>query len=185
MINDMFPFYQTMKKEGIIFCFSGPTSQSVVEGIGDALRQKMELEAMTQTASRHVFSIFVEQMQNVVHYSAEKDDSDQQETEGCLSYGIIVVGRDGKDKFYISSGNYIHKDDTRRIVDLLDKLKGMDKNELKIFYKEQRKLERRKGGKGAGLGMIETARKASRPIEYTLTGSTDKQHDFISIKAVI
>ena len=227
MINDMFQFYQAMKKEDIIFCFSGPTSQSVVEGIGEALKQKMALETMTQTISRHIFSIFVEQMQNVVHYSAEKVNKDREiedwlETEGSttegsttegyletergkteggktekgletdggqmeggLRYGIIVIGRLESGEFYILSGNYIHKNDTKRVVALLDKLKGMDKNELKAFYKEQRRLERREGAKGAGLGMIETARKATRPIEYTLTGSNDGQHDFISIKAVI
>ena len=90
-----------------------------------------------------------------------------------------------KDEFYILSGNYIHKEDTHRLITLLDKLKKMDKNELKIFYKEERRRERREGGKGGGLGTIETARKASRPLEYKLTGSNDEQHDFISIKAVI
>lgn len=187
MINDIFEFYQTMKKEGIIFCFSGPTSQGVVEGIGEALRQKMELEPMKQTVSRHIFSIFVEQMQNVVHYSAEREIKGQgiQEGEGDLRYGIIVVGRLEHGEFYIISGNYIHKDDTKRVVALLDKLKGMDKNELKSFYKEQRRLERREGSKGAGLGMIESARKASRPLEYILSGSNEGSHDFISIKAVI
>lgn len=185
MIDNMFQFYQTMKKEGIIFCFSGPTSQSVVEGIGEALKQKMEIEAMmTQTVSRHIFSIFVEQMQNVVHYSAEKV-SQEKGNERILRYGIIVVGRMENGEFYIQTGNYIHKDDTKRLVALLDKLKTMDKDELKVFYKEQRRRERREGGKGAGLGMIDTARKATRPIEYTLTGTNDGQHDFISIKAVI
>ena len=184
MINDMFQFYQTLKKEGIIFCFSGPTSQSVVEGLGDALKQKMEMASMTSTASRHIFSIFVEQMQNVVHYSAEKVRGAQQ-TEEELRYGTVVVGKVEKDEFYIVSGNYIHKEDTHRLITLLDKLKKMDKNELKIFYKEQRRCERREGGKGGGLGMIETARKASWPLEYKLSASNDGNHDFISIKAVI
>ncbi len=192
MIDNMFQFYQTMKKEGIIFCFSGPTSQSVVEGIGEALRQKMELEAMmTQTVSRHIFSIFVEQMQNVVHYSAEKvkhetdAKNDGEDDKKSLRYGMIVVGREENGQFYILTGNYIQKDDTKRLVALLDKLKKMNKDELKIFYKEQRRRERREGSKGAGLGMIDTARKSTKPIEYTLTGTNDGKHDFISIKAVI
>ena len=182
MINDMFQFYEAMKKDKIIFCFSGPTSQGVVEGIGEALRQKMELETKTQRLAGHVFSIFVEQMQNVLHYSAEKAGGDPR---GDLSHGILVVGRLDSGEFYISTGNYVHKDDTERIVALLDKMKDMDKAELKAFYKEERRRERREGSKGAGLGMIETARKATRPLEYTLSPSDDGNHDFISIKAVI
>ncbi|MBU1247101.1 MAG: hypothetical protein KKB70_00270, partial [Proteobacteria bacterium] len=61
MIEDMYKLYQTLKNDGILFCFIGPISQSVVEGIGAALRHKMELADTTITVSQRVFSIFVEQ----------------------------------------------------------------------------------------------------------------------------
>ena len=139
---------------------------------------------MTRIASRHIFSIFVEQMQNVVHYSAEKVSTDHT-TKEELRNGLVVVGKLEKDEIYILSGNYIKKEDADRLLTLLDKLKKMDKNELKLFYKEQRRCERREGGKGGGLGMIDTARKASRPLEYKLITNNDGKYDFIFIKAVI
>lgn len=184
MIEDMYGLYKTLKNDGILFCFIGPISQSVVEGIGAALRHKMELAETTMTVSQRVFSIFVEQMQNVVSYSAEKVNKDDQ-ADGDLRYGMIVVGQKDNGQFYIVSGNHIHKDDTGRIVGLLDSLKRMDKDELKALYKEQRKLGPPEGSKGAGLGLIETARKASQPIEYTLRASVEGVHDFLSIQAVI
>ncbi|MBU1611021.1 MAG: SiaB family protein kinase [Proteobacteria bacterium] len=184
MIEDMYELYKTLKNEGILFCFIGPISQSVVEGIGAALRHKMELADTTITVSQRVFSIFVEQMQNVVNYSAEKVNKDEQ-IDGDLRFGMIVVGQKTNGQFYIVSGNHIHKDDTERIMGLLDTLKQMDKEELKALYKEQRKLSPPEGSKGAGLGLIETARKASQPIEYTLTSSVEGRHNFLSIQAVI
>ncbi len=65
-------FYEQLKEEGIIFSFSGPVSQSLLEGIGETLRQKMTLEETSTTVTQKVFSIFVELMQNVINYSAER-----------------------------------------------------------------------------------------------------------------
>lgn len=179
---NLYDYYQFLKKEGIIFSFSGPTSQSVVEGIGEALRQQMELEETAVTISHRVFAIFVEQMQNVVNYSAEKV-SGAKEEGGDLRHGMVVVGKENG-RFFILSGNYIKKEDAKRITALLDTLRGMSKEELKAFYKEQRRKEIPEGSKGAGLGLIETFRKASAPLEHRLH-SVDEVFDFISIHAVI
>lgn len=182
MIDNLYAFYRDLKLDGIIFCFSGPTSQSVVEGIGEALRHKMELEETSMTVSHRVFSIFVEQMQNVVNYSAEKAPG-ADDVERDLRNGMVVVGK-RDDSFYVISGNYIARDDAARLAATLDRLRAMDKEELKAFYKEQRRREPETGSKGAGLGLIETARKASQPLNYQVA-EVDDHYSFLSINAVI
>ncbi len=42
----------------------------------------------------------------------------------------------------------------------------MSKDELKALYKEQLRAEPEEGSKGAGLGFMEIARRASKPIEF-------------------
>lgn len=182
MIEKLYEFYKDLKQDGIIFCFSGPTSQSVVEGIGEALRHKMELEETSMTVSHRVFSIFVEQMQNVVNYSAEKVPGAAEE-ESELRSGIVVVGKKGG-RFYVISGNYVTKDAAGHMADTLDRLRAMGKDELKAYYKEQRRKEPEAHSKGAGLGLIETARKASEPLGYQVA-PVDENYDFLSINAVI
>jgi hypothetical protein len=182
VIEKLYDFYRDLKQDGIIFCFSGPTSQSVVEGIGEALRHKMELDETSMTVSHRVFSIFVEQMQNVVNYSAEKAPNAPEEQRD-LRNGMVVVGKQGE-RFYVISGNYISRDDAARMAATLDQLRSMDKEELKTFYKEQRRREPKIGSKGAGLGLIETARKASEPLGYQLA-QVDDRYAFFSINAVI
>ncbi len=178
---DAYSFYQGMKADGIIFSFTGPTSQGVVEGIGEVLRRKMELEETRMSVSLKVFSIFVEQMQNVLNYSAEKEPPDVGE-DNELHYGMVAVGKKD-DHFYILSGNYIQKKDTQRFRSLLDRLITMDKDQLKSFYLEQRRKEPDSTSKGAGLGLIETARKATK-LEYFVVDA-DHDRDFITINAVI
>ena len=86
-----------------MFCFSGPTSQSVVEGIGQALKREMELEKVGMTRIHRVFSIFIEQMQNVVNYSLETSTLDDVDDDEGLKYGVVIVGRH-EGKFYIICG---------------------------------------------------------------------------------
>ena len=182
MAVKLFDLYQNFMDEGIIFCFCGPASQSIVEGIGDALMQKMEREEADRSMSRKVFAVFVEQMQNVVFHSAEVVSGGDDAT-GQMGYGVVVVGREDE-CFFVRSGNYVKRRDADRISEQLERIRTMDKVQLKQFFKEQRKKEMPESSKGAGLGFIDTARKASRPIEFKITpGHGDMV--FFSLKVII
>jgi len=179
---DLFNFYKDLKNDGIIFCFSGPTSQGIVEGVGEALKQRMQIEETSGKTARNLFSVFVEQMQNVIHYSAEPIVLSEKEGEE-LRYGIVIVGQEN-DKFYVLSGNYIEKAHGDQIEEKLRAVQKMNKEEMKVYFKEQRRKEPDALSKGAGLGFIETARKASEPIDFSIE-QVDKNYCFFSIKAVI
>jgi len=60
----------------------------------------------------------------------------------------------------------------------------MDKDELKIYYKERRRADREGDSKGAGIGFIEMARKSSQPLEFSFQKIDDK-HSFFTIKITI
>ena len=49
----------------------------------------------------------------------------------------------------------------------------MNKEELRALYKEQLRAEPEEGSKGAGLGFMEIARRASKPIEFDFTDVDD------------
>jgi len=181
VLSTLYDFYNELKQDGIIFCFSGPVSQSIVEGIGETLRHKMELDEAGMGASQRVFAIFVEQMQNVLNYSAERLNLNEGERD--LSHGVVIVGRQDQG-FYVLSGNYVYKDISARLGDMLTRLRGMDKEALKAFFKEQRRKDPHESSKGAGLGLIDICRKASRPVEFHIK-RVDDALDFFSLKAVI
>ena len=182
MITEMQGFYEQLKTEGIIFSFSGPISQNLLEGIGATLRQKMSLEETSTNVTQKVFSIFVELMQNIINYSVERGSGSEADPE--LSSGILVIGKKN-DQFYIKSGNYINLAQKEFLEEKLPMIRKMDKDELKKYYKEQRRKEAKEGSKGAGLGFIEMARKASRPIEYDILPAADQGKYFFVINVVI
>jgi aspartyl-tRNA synthetase len=181
MVQHIQRFYEQLKEEGIIFSFSGPVSQSLLEGIGQTLRQKMVLEETSITVTQKVFSIFVELMQNVISYSAERGATGEDEPD--LSFGILLIGKRDS-HFYIKCGNYITQEQKQPLVDKLTKIQSMSKEDLKKHYKEQRRKESADESKGAGLGFIEMARKASEPIEFDFAQSEDGNFFFV-VTAVV
>jgi hypothetical protein len=60
----------------------------------------------------------------------------------------------------------------------------MSKDELKALYKEQLRAAPEEGSKGAGLGFMEIARRASKPIEFDFT-EIDANYVFFALKATI
>lgn len=168
-----------LEGKGILFCFCGPMTQDIVVGIGETLKQKMKMEETSATTSIKVFSIFVEQMQNVIFYSTERTVTPQ----GELSLGIIVVGKT-EENYYVLCGNQINKRQADRLEPQLSELKTMDKAQMKEMYKAKRKQGPDEESKGAGLGFLEMARKASQPIEYEIKQLNDEDY-FFSIKITI
>jgi hypothetical protein len=178
----LFDLFARLRDQQIIFCFSGPASQGVVEGIGEVLKQKMERDAAGAEIVRRVFSVFVEQMQNVINYSADRVTGPP-EKEGEIRVGLVVVGREG-DHFFVMTGNVMDQTDARSLAAQIRLLQAMDKERMKQHFKEQRRKEAPAGSKGAGLGLIETARRASGPLEFDLQ-ETEAGRAFFTLKVTI
>ena len=183
MLNNIYNFKRKLEDDGIIFTFCGPMSHSVVEGVGSALRLKMNIdEDITTSTSLKVFSIFVEQMQNVINYSSDRIPENNINSE--MSFGIIVVGK-RDNRYFIIGGNKIENSKKEILAKNLMELKKMNKDELKKLYKEKRKIgPTNEDSKGAGLGFIEMARKATEPIEFIFE-DIDENYSFFSIETIV
>ena len=175
-------FYEELKKDGIIFCFSGPISQTIVESMGETIRRKMKMDLTALSTIQKVFSVFIEQMQNIIHYSAEVTSSGEDQKEE-LKAGTLILGiKDGR--FYICCGNYIAAERAKALSKNLATLQSLNKDELKRLYKEQRKAAPPEDSLGAGLGFIEIARKAHQPIDFDIK-PVDENVAFFSMLAIV
>lgn len=170
-VNDLYSLKQDFNKRGIFLSFSGPVSQSLVVEIGATLKKKMKLEEASKTTVLRVFSAVVENAQNILHYSAENN------------FGIIAVGGH-KNCYFVLCGNTIANEKVEPLRKKLTKIQSMSKEELKQYYKEQRKKGPDEGSKGGGLGFIEMAKKASGPIEFDFKKINDR-HSFFSVRIII
>ncbi|MFZ5570895.1 MAG: SiaB family protein kinase [Thermodesulfobacteriota bacterium] len=184
MLTELYDVKEGLSRRKVIFCFFGPISQVLMVEIGDILKKKMMLGETSKSVGARVFSVLVEQVQNIIRYSDEKypvDTSVYQVDQ--LSVGIVSVGLEG-DYCAVTSGNRVDNAKTVELRDRLEKIVGMSKEDLKLYYKEQRRVESDEAGKGAGLGFIEMARRAGRPLMYDIR-RMDERHSFFTLKVLV
>lgn len=181
---DLFRLRETYNSQQIMLCFNGPFSQGLIEEIGSALRRYMEAEVVTSSASssaaRDVFAVYIELTQNIRHYTQSQNYSDADAS------ATVVIGRDDNGHYVISAGNVIENADAPAIIERVNTLAVMDKTQLKAAYKEQMRRPIAEGSNsGAGLGLIDIARKANAPVTCSLYPLKSQTQGFFSLCVVI
>jgi len=179
MKTHLYNIKNQMSENEIFLCFSGPLTHDILMSLGETLKYKIKNDEKKIKLYNNVFSIFVEQVENIIRYSDEK----LSENEKMASNGIIAIGKNNKN-YFIISGNHIINNKIDSILNKLNIINDMSKDELKVYYKEKRRFNTCEESKGAGIGLIEIARKSSKKIEYDIK-KLDDNYSFFTIKAVI
>lgn len=176
---DLFALRSQFNQGRILLCFNGPISRSLIEEIGSALKNYLHADDAKPWAVMDVFGVYVELTQNIRHYAALQGYGEAE------SSATVVVARDLQGRYIVMAGNLVERDDGEALLARVHALASMDKAELKAAYKEQLRQPRDEHAtSGAGLGLIDVARKASMPLNATLTEINDARA-FLSLRAVI
>lgn len=162
MLSQLYELYTHLREENVVFCFSGPATQEVLEGIGGALKRKLELERASVSVTQRIFSLYVELMHNVIHYSSECSPV-HCGGNGVMRSGVVVVGND-EGRFFVICGNRASLERSRTIQRRLTSLQEMDREELKEHYRTMRRQESAPDSKGACLGLIEMVKRSREPV---------------------
>ena len=108
--------------------------------------------------------MYKRQAQNIIRYSAEKVSA-AQASPIELSSGMVTIGTENG-RFFIVCANTVLADDAPRLREKLERLQKMDKEQIKAYYKEQLREPPEETSRGATIGLIEIARRASEPIAF-------------------
>ncbi|HNQ75245.1 MAG TPA: biofilm regulation protein kinase SiaB [Pseudothauera hydrothermalis] len=177
--TDFFGLRELFTRNRILLCFNGPISRSLIEEIGNALKNYLQADNAQPSAAMDVFSIYIEMTQNIRHYAIKKGygEADRSAT--------IIVARDTAGAYLVQAGNMVEEADGKALAARVAELAALDKPALKAAYKEQLRRPRDEGASsGAGLGLIDIARKSSQPLVGRLTPLPNGKA-FFSIQAVI
>ncbi len=182
MLSQLSEIRDYLAKHNLLFWYNGPISQVLVGEVGDIIKRSLIEDSGKKTVTK-VFSIIVEVMQNIIKYSTEIIPIGSEGSEISMRAGSIAVGID--DGYcYIMSGNRVHNDNVKKIREKLDLLAEMDRKAQKEFYKSLRRKTPHESSKGAGIGLVEMARKASEPIKYSFQ-TIDENMSYFSLKILV
>lgn len=172
--------HQQFEEANIQICFNGPLSHSIIEELGLAVRRYLENETSGSDKMMDVFAVYIEQTQNVRNYAQSKI---AQLTSSIYNTITLMIGRE-ESHYVVMSGNVVHQDDVAALIRKIDQLRELDAAGLKALYKEQRRKPVIEGASGAGLGLIDMARKTSQPLAYEVQ-KIDNNTAFFTLKAVV
>lgn len=182
MINQNLLEVQTLlRNNGILITFSGRLSQQLIEEYGEAVKTYLESESRPKNEIFHIFSVFIEMTQNIKNYCTVKEKSPLYERIAQSS--IVIIGKDGQGS-YVCAGNLVEEADLGALTAQIDALASLDKDGLKALFKQQLKKSDPQLHGGAGVGLIDMARKSSQPLNYSVM-KLENNLSFFSIKAVV
>ncbi|MCL2203331.1 MAG: SiaB family protein kinase [Defluviitaleaceae bacterium] len=167
MILDMNEYVKVLQKFKIDIVYSGPMWEDGIKGLAEMVKVHLKGDDIPGSSARAVFSVFVEQVTNMLMYSAQKERFPGTNREPVdVSAGIFVLGYRGK-TYFIQTRNAVKNESVDFIKGKIDHLNTLDKKELRQLHRESVRGENdNPESKGAGLGLIEIARRASKPISY-------------------
>lgn len=163
--KDLLRVNREVTGNGILFSFSGFLSEELLFALGEALRKKLAMEETDAKKIKRIFSVFVEQVQNILRYSADRSTV---QGMGTISSGMVTVGCENH-RFFVACGNLMHREDVIQLKEKLEILQRMDPAGIKAYYLEKIKQPVAPGSLGANIGLIEIARRASEPIQFDFT----------------
>lgn len=179
--DDMKALRAIFERCHIVISFNGPFSQSVIEELGEAIRRHLESQTQPHKRIADVFAVYIEVTQNIRHYAAQAGRDAAH--NALLNAGTVLIAREA-DRYAVVAGNLVLKQDTAALARRLDSVIGLDSDALKAAYKERLRTPVPNGAFGAGLGLLQMARTASAPLEYSLSEG-DPDHDFFSLTVPI
>ena len=187
-------FREELVKRGIVFSYCGFLNEDILSGIVNALRTKLSIDKTDVKVSRGIFSAFVEQVQNVIRYSAEtnaiieeenlQEDGEENVHENeTLPYGMVTIGEYPDGTRFVACCNMIRNTDTEKLTAQLESIRGLDRKQLGAMMREQLKNGPPQGSKGAGVGFISIAREANGNWEYDIVRDASAEFDFFCFEA--
>ena len=169
-----YSFYKTMKDQKISLVYEGEITHQITKAFTSLTEKKMEMLEEASPTQKKVFHVMVECLQNVSKHADYLDD----EVISADGRGIFMLSRNDSD-YLITTGNVLYKSKVQPIIETLEKVNGLDRDGLKLFYKQQIKEGRLSNKGGAGLGFIDIAKKTGNKLHYSFLTINDDYSFFV------
>ncbi len=159
ILDFAYDLYQKHSSDYLTYIFRGIFSSNLTGRVLNLTESNVEQINETSKIKKRVFSLLVESLQNITKHQAVKDPDD------INNLGCFIIQRIDS-IYYFTSGNLIKEDEIDHLESKLKKVNSLEGDKLKSYYKEILL-----GGKfsekgGAGLGLIDMARKSGHKLIY-------------------
>ncbi len=162
-----------MSADKVLYTYQGVIDESITGKISDLMDKHFEENTIPTERRKKFFLIMVECVQNVFHHQLKPEHEGQPFESG------IIVSTDVNSNYRIVSGNYIVNGSVKALGEKIEKMNAMTPEQLRTFYQESLAVAELSEKGGAGLGILDMARKSKMPLEYEFVPIDDHYSFFI------
>lgn len=134
----------------VLYNFKGELNNLVLKSILQTMEDKMGEIGADRFVRKKINSILIECLQNLI-FHAERTNKDVEQPS-------LVITREGE-HYTIVTGNLIPKEKQTTLKNYIDRINAMTDDDLRNFYQEVLTNGKFNPQGGAGLGIINIARK--------------------------
>ncbi|WP_047447755.1 SiaB family protein kinase [Alistipes sp. ZOR0009] len=171
-IKSISNIYDEMIENGFSLVYLGEFSHEITRMFTSMAESNMERNSEERSVQRKVFHVMVETLQNMNKHSDELSKTSH------TGSGLFIIGKKN-DTYYVITSNKVHAKHREHLENAIIEVNNATKEELKEMYKRQMKegVLTEKGG--AGLGLIDIARKTEEKLNYQFINLDDEFYFFI------
>ncbi len=175
----IYDLHKTMLQQNLILVYEGEFTQDITKSVLAMAERNMDSFGEGGKVKRKVFNVMVECLQNI-----SKHAESFEEDPTVKNNAIFMIGKH-QDEYIITSGNNIRTVDVEPLKGKLERINELDKTGLKDLYK---RIIKAPGGLtdkgGAGLGLVDMARKSGNKLGYDFE-PVDDEFSFFSLITTI
>jgi len=164
--TDLYNIYLNMEKENIILSFKGDITKDLLSSVYQIVEARMAIENEDPKRKKKFYHVLVECLQNMYHHMESMQAVDSTMPGEYSGSGIFTIGKEEENTYRINTGNFILKENADNLKERIDKINSLSPLELKAYYLEKLGSTELSDKGGAGLGIIDIARKSGNKIEY-------------------
>ena len=169
--------FSLMNQNHLGYIYRGHFTQQITDNILQLTEQNLQIQNSPTKIKKRVFYILVEGLQNITRHQEENT-----QLNAVDSNGIFVIQRI-KDLYFITTGNLIENTQIPHLTKLINKINALSKDELNAYYKDTLNNGYLSDKGGAGLGLIDMARKSGNKLFYRFR-ELDEKHSYFYLQTV-
>jgi hypothetical protein len=170
-IKSVSNIYDEMLDNGFSLVYLGEFSHEITKMFTSMAESDMEKQSEEKSVQRKVYHVMVETLQNMNKHSDEIRG-------GNIGSGLFIIGK--KDEtYYIITSNKVATRHREALENSIISVNKASKEELKEMYKKQIREGNISSKGGAGLGLIDIARKTGEILNYQFLQIDSENYYFI------
>lgn len=168
-----------MIKSGISLVYIGEFNQEITKTFTGMAEDSMDRKSEERKIKKRVYHVLVETLQNMNKHSDEINAQGKKNTGA----GLFMIGKK-EDRYFVITANKVHRSKRVGLHTAIDEVNNSTPEELKEMYKQQIRGGTISDKGGAGLGLIDIARKTGKQLEYQFL-QLDEEYYFFLLKVEI